>query len=161
MWGRILRSLQYHKARNSLLFLLFATCFSLLILIAVLNIASGERLEDMQTVLGDAVYVRKIRTVNLGKRNNLAPFRPEEIEELASDSRVKGSNVLILKGGNLTEGSPCYSDEEKLEEYMEKLEHFVKSKTEQVLHSRQHFAMKPYFEAAAVYYQNKKAKKET
>ena len=47
------------------------------------------------------------------------------------------------------------------DEYMEKLEHFVKSKTEQVLHSRQHFAMKPYFEAAAVYYQNKKAKKET
>ena len=122
MWRRILRSLQYHKARNSLLFLLFATCFSLLILIAVLNIASGERLEDMQTVLGDAVYVRKIRTVNLGKRNNLAPFRPEEIEELASDSRVKGSNVLILKGGNLTEGFPCYSDEEKLEEYLENLQ---------------------------------------
>ncbi len=47
------------------------------------------------------------------------------------------------------------------DEYMEKLEHFVKSKTEQVLHSRQHFAMKPYFEAAAVYYQNEKAKKET
>ena len=47
------------------------------------------------------------------------------------------------------------------DEYMEKLEHFVKSKTEQVLHSRQHFAMKPFFEAAAVYYQNKKAKKET
>ena len=46
------------------------------------------------------------------------------------------------------------------DEYMGKLEHFVRSKTEQVLHSRQHFAMRPYFEAAAVYYK-KTTKKET
>ena len=38
------------------------------------------------------------------------------------------------------------------DEYMQKLEHFVTSRTEQVLHSNQHFAMRPYFEAAAVYY---------
>lgn len=38
------------------------------------------------------------------------------------------------------------------EEYMGKLEHFVRSKTEQVLSSRQHFAMRPYFEAAAAFY---------
>ncbi len=47
------------------------------------------------------------------------------------------------------------------DEYMQKLEHFVRSKTEQVLHSRQHFAMRPYFEAAAVYYNKKTTKKET
>ena len=35
------------------------------------------------------------------------------------------------------------------EEYMGKLEHFVRSRTEQVLKSQQHFAMKPYFDAAA------------
>ena len=46
------------------------------------------------------------------------------------------------------------------DEYMGKLEHFVRSKTEQVLHSRQHLAMRPYFEAAAVYYK-KTTKKET
>jgi len=44
------------------------------------------------------------------------------------------------------------------EEYMGKLEHFVRSRTEQVLQSRQHDAMGPYFEAAAVYY--KKAGKQ-
>lgn len=47
------------------------------------------------------------------------------------------------------------------EEYMGKLEHFVKSRTEQVLKSQQHFAMKPYFDAAAAYYkktENKTAK---
>ena len=38
------------------------------------------------------------------------------------------------------------------EEYMGKLEHFVRNRTEQVLNSRQHFAMRPYFEAAAAYY---------
>ena len=38
------------------------------------------------------------------------------------------------------------------DEYMGKLEHFVRSRTEQVLGSRQHFAMRPYFEAAAAYY---------
>lgn len=40
------------------------------------------------------------------------------------------------------------------EEYMGKLEHFVRSRTEQVLGSRQHYAMRPYFEAAAPYYKN-------
>ncbi len=44
------------------------------------------------------------------------------------------------------------------EEYMEKLESFVSSRTKQVLNSRQHFAMRPYFEAAAAYY--KKSSKE-
>ena len=121
MWRRILRSLQYHKTRNGLLFLLYTACFSLLFLLAVLNIASGKRLEDMQTVLGDAVYVRKMRTVDLGQRNNLAPFRPEEIEELASDDRVKGSNVIVYHEGNLAEGEPYYVDEERFEEYLEYL----------------------------------------
>jgi len=41
---------------------------------------------------------------------------------------------------------------------MEKLESFVSSRTKQVLNSRQHFAMRPYFEAAAAYY--KKSSKE-
>ncbi|MCI8584774.1 MAG: type IA DNA topoisomerase [Lachnospiraceae bacterium] len=45
------------------------------------------------------------------------------------------------------------------EEYMGKLEHFVRSRTEQVLGSRQHYAMTPYFQAAAAYYQNEKRKK--
>lgn len=45
------------------------------------------------------------------------------------------------------------------EEYMGKLEHFVRSRTEQVLKSQQHFAMKPYFDAAAAYY--KKTEKKT
>lgn len=45
------------------------------------------------------------------------------------------------------------------EEYMGKLEHFIRSRTEQVLKSQQHFAMKPYFDAAAAYY--KKAEKKT
>lgn len=40
------------------------------------------------------------------------------------------------------------------EEYMGKLEHFVRSRTEQVLGSRQHYAMQPYFEAAASWYKN-------
>lgn len=44
------------------------------------------------------------------------------------------------------------------DEYMEKLESFVMSRTKQVLNSRQHFAMRPYFEAAAAYY--KKSSKE-
>ncbi len=43
------------------------------------------------------------------------------------------------------------------EEYMGKLEHFVRSRTEQVLTSRQHYAMTPYFDAAAAFY--KKGKK--
>lgn len=38
------------------------------------------------------------------------------------------------------------------QEYMEKLEHFVRSRTEQVLKSRQHYAMRPYFDAAAAFY---------
>ena len=38
------------------------------------------------------------------------------------------------------------------EEYMGKLEQFVRSRTEQVLNSRQHYAMRPYFDAAAVFY---------
>ncbi|MDO4262411.1 MAG: DNA topoisomerase [Eubacteriales bacterium] len=38
------------------------------------------------------------------------------------------------------------------EEYMQKLEHFVRGRTEQVLRSNQHYAMRPYFEAAAAYY---------
>ncbi len=46
------------------------------------------------------------------------------------------------------------------EEYMGKLEHFVRSRTEQVLQSRQHFAMRPYFEASAAYYRNDKKEKE-
>lgn len=40
------------------------------------------------------------------------------------------------------------------EEYMGKLEHFVRSRTEQVLGSRQHYAMRPYFDAAAFYYKD-------
>ncbi len=40
------------------------------------------------------------------------------------------------------------------EEYMGKLEHFVRSRTEQVLGSRQHYAMRPYFDAAASYYKD-------
>lgn len=44
------------------------------------------------------------------------------------------------------------------EEYMGKLEYFVRSRTEQVLNSRQHFAMRPYFDAAAAFY--KKADKK-
>lgn len=42
------------------------------------------------------------------------------------------------------------------DEYMEKLTNFVRSRTEQVLNSRQHFAMRPYFEAAAAYYKKSK-----
>ncbi len=42
------------------------------------------------------------------------------------------------------------------EEYMGKLERFVKSRIEQVLSSRQHDAMRPYFEAAAVHYKKEK-----
>lgn len=42
------------------------------------------------------------------------------------------------------------------DEYMEKLTRFVSGKTEQVLNSRQHYAMRPYFEAAAVYYKKGK-----
>ena len=38
------------------------------------------------------------------------------------------------------------------EEYMGKLEHFVRSRVEQVQNSRQHYAMRPYFEAAASFY---------
>ena len=46
------------------------------------------------------------------------------------------------------------------EEYMDKLEHFVRSRTEQVLNSRQHYAMRPYFDAAAVYYKKSDKKGE-
>lgn len=45
------------------------------------------------------------------------------------------------------------------DEYMSKLEHFVRSRTEQVLNSSQHYAMRPYFEAAAVHYQKKESKR--
>ena len=38
------------------------------------------------------------------------------------------------------------------EEYMGKLEHFVRSRVEQVQNGRQHYAMRPYFEAAAAFY---------
>ena len=40
------------------------------------------------------------------------------------------------------------------EEYMGKLEHFVRSRIEQVKNSRQHYAMGPYFEAAAAFYKS-------
>ena len=40
------------------------------------------------------------------------------------------------------------------EEYMGKLEHFVRSRTEQVLGSRQHYAIRPYFDAVASYYKD-------
>ncbi len=43
------------------------------------------------------------------------------------------------------------------EEYMQKLEDFVRGKTQQVLNSRQHFAMTPYFQAAAAYYKKESA----
>ena len=46
------------------------------------------------------------------------------------------------------------------EEYMDKLEHFVRSRTEQVLNSRQHYAMRPYFDAAAAYYKKSDKKGE-
>lgn len=45
------------------------------------------------------------------------------------------------------------------EEYMGKLEHFVRSRTEQVLGSRQHDAMGPYFTAAAAFYKTEEKKK--
>lgn len=38
------------------------------------------------------------------------------------------------------------------EEYMEKLERFIRNCTARVLGSRQHYAMRPYFDAAAVFY---------
>lgn len=38
------------------------------------------------------------------------------------------------------------------DEYMGKLEHFVRSRTEQVLGSNQHYVMRQYFDAAAAYY---------
>ncbi|MCC8162188.1 MAG: type IA DNA topoisomerase, partial [Lachnospiraceae bacterium] len=44
------------------------------------------------------------------------------------------------------------------EEYMGKLENFVSRHTQQVKESRQHTAMRPYFEAAAVYYKKEKKK---
>jgi len=52
------------------------------------------------------------------------------------------------------------------EEYMGKLENFVKNKIDQVLKSQQHFSMRPYFEAAAAYYKQldsdqKTSKKES
>jgi DNA topoisomerase-3 len=55
--------------------------------------------------------------------------------------------LTYVAEGSITEG-----------EYMTKLEQFVRSRTEQVLGSRQHFAMRPYFEAAAAFY--KKGKKD-
>ncbi len=50
------------------------------------------------------------------------------------------------------------------EEYMQKLEHFVRSRITQVLGSQQHYAMRPYFDAAAAYYKepgNASASKST
>lgn len=38
------------------------------------------------------------------------------------------------------------------EEYMQKLEDFIQSRTKRVLENKQYFALRPYFEAAAVYY---------
>ena len=46
------------------------------------------------------------------------------------------------------------------EEYMGKLEHFVRSRTQQVLGSRQHDAMGPYFDAAAAFYKKEEKTKK-
>ncbi|MCD8197379.1 MAG: DNA topoisomerase [Lachnospiraceae bacterium] len=47
------------------------------------------------------------------------------------------------------------------EEYMGKLENFVSRHTRQVKESRQHTAMRPYFEAAAAYYKKENSRRKT
>ncbi|MCD8250429.1 MAG: DNA topoisomerase [Lachnospiraceae bacterium] len=47
------------------------------------------------------------------------------------------------------------------EEYMGKLESFVSRHTRQVKESRQHTAMRPYFEAVAVYYKKENSRRKT
>ena len=79
------------------------------------------------TLLGENVF----DVVNVSIRSLLNP-------ELTA-SWEKG--LTYVANGEITE-----------QEYMEKLEHFVRSRTEQVLKSRQHYAMRPYFDAAAAFY---------
>lgn len=118
---RVFRSIQYHKVKNGMLFLLYSVCFTLLILMTVLNVASGQQLKDTQKAIGNAVYVRKLRTVDLGKRNNLAPFNTYEIQDLTSDERVESYNILINAEGSLVSGTPYYRDQERYQEYLEML----------------------------------------
>ncbi|MFG6330702.1 MAG: type IA DNA topoisomerase [Lachnospiraceae bacterium] len=79
------------------------------------------------TLLGENIF----DVVNVSIRSLLNP-------ELTA-SWEKG--LTYVANGEITE-----------QEYMEKLEHFVRSRTEQVLKSRQHYAMRPYFDAAAAFY---------
>lgn len=118
---RVFRSFQYHKVKNGMLFLLYSVCFTLLILMTVLNVSSGQQLKDTQKAIGNAVYVRKLRTVDLGKRNNLDPLSTREIQELTSDERVESYNILINAEGSLVSGTPYYRDQERYQQYLEML----------------------------------------
>jgi hypothetical protein len=118
---RVFRSFQYHKVKNGMLFLLYSVCFTLLMVMVLLNISSGQQLKDTQKAIGNAVYVRKLRTVDLGKRNNLAPLNTREIQELTSDERVESYNILVYAEGSLVSGTPYYRDWERYQEYLEML----------------------------------------
>ena len=104
-----------------MLFLLYSVCFTLLMVMVLLNISSGQQLKDTQKAIGNAVYVRKLRTVDLGKRNNLAPLNTREIQELTSDERVESYNILVYAEGSLVSGTPYYRDQERYQEYLEML----------------------------------------
>ena len=52
---RVFRSFQYHKVKNGMLFLLYSVCFTLLMVMVLLNISSGQQLKDTQKAIGNAV----------------------------------------------------------------------------------------------------------
>lgn len=111
MLKRSLKALRYHWKRTLLVIAVYTILFSLLLLMAVLNITSGQQIRDTQMGIGNSVLVRKVRLEDPNVRDSLSMFREEEVQTLTADARVASYNLLVKGGGNLTEGTPYIADQ--------------------------------------------------
>lgn len=108
---RSIKALRCHWKRTLLAIAVYTILFALLLLMAVLNITSGQQIRDTQMGIGNSVLVRKVRLEDPNVRDSLSMFREEEIRTLTTDARVASYNLLVKGGGNLTEGTPYIADQ--------------------------------------------------
>lgn len=108
---RSIKALRCHWKRTLLAVAVYTILFSLLLLMAVLNITSGQQIRDTQMGIGNSILVRKVRLEDPNVRDSLSMFREEEVRTLTTDARVASYNLLVKGGGNLTEGTPYIADQ--------------------------------------------------
>lgn len=108
---RSIKALRYHWKRTLLVIAVYTALFSLLLLMAVLNISSEQQIRDTQMGIGNSVLVRKVRLEDLNIRDSLSMFKEEEVQTLTTDARVASYNLLVKGGANLTEGTPYIADQ--------------------------------------------------